>query len=100
MRRPLDPVTADELRHDKELEQAQELLDARIDELIPKVWEEVNNGDHDDELSQSSWVQLDAAMRIARVMADGGDIRLGDLDDLNLQITDYVRDVAERRAAR
>ena len=114
MKYPPDRVQLDIARHEKEIDQAQELFDqaqelfdqAQIDEMMDTVWSEVHEGEHDDELSQSSWLQLDTAMRIARTAACShkttlhAEVMLGDLHDLYLQITDYVRDVAEMRLAR
>ena len=101
-----DRVQHDIDRHEKEIEQAQELVEAQTDEMMDTIWNEVHEGEHDDELSQSSWLQLDTAMRIARTAACShkttlhAEVMLGDLHDLYLQITDYVKDAAELRLAR
>jgi hypothetical protein len=107
-KQPLDPVVADEIRHDRDLEHAQELVAAQIDEMMDTVWDEVADGEHDRELTQSSWIDTTTLARIARIAACnspakiqfGPAIPAHDLNDLYLQITDYVRDVAEMRVTR
>jgi hypothetical protein len=100
MRQPLDPVVADEIRHDKELEHAQELVDAQIDETMDTIWAEVAEGEHDIEMVESAFIDVGLMSRIARSEASGTAIHPCDPKDLYLQITDYVRDVAEMRLTR
>jgi hypothetical protein len=70
------------------------------------VLTEISEGRHDDELLNSPLVDLLGVMRIARKRAAnlGATIRhsedIGAMRDLNLQIEEYARDVAERRMLR
>jgi hypothetical protein len=106
MRKPLDPVIADEIRHDRDMEHAQELVAAQIDEMMDTIWDEVADGEHDSELFDSSWLDATTMARVARIAACNSKVQFGpaipahDLNDLYLQITDYVRDVAEMRLTR
>ncbi len=100
MKRPTDRVQYDIDRHEKEIEQAQELVAAQLDEMMDTVWAEVHEGQHDDELSQSNWLQQDMVIRLARTFAATGEGAILDRKDLLLQIDDYVEDVANMRLTR
>jgi hypothetical protein len=83
-------------------EQAQELIAANLDAEMDKVWNEISNGDHDEALSDNSFIDRILLTRIARILVYRYDKEIAtaipktDIDDLHLQITDYVKDVAER----
>ena len=93
-----DRVMMDEARYDRDCELAREVLVAQIDEIMDVVWKEVDAGEHDRELFSSSWFDQTMVSRMARRVAAGQDQLAGDLADYSLQLTDYVRDVAELRA--
>ena len=101
MKEPLDSVIQAELRHERDLEHAQEYLAARLDGEMDRVWTEVADGEHDEALSTSSWIEPTLMARIARIAACSAKkqfapaIPAHDLTDLSLQIVDYVKDVAE-----
>ena len=102
-----DPVLIDEARHDRRTfagaEQAQELAGAQLDTEIDAVWDEVLSGEHDREIFESSFVDTELMGRIGRIAACGYGkpfstaIPATDLNDLKLQITDYVEDCAKLR---
>jgi hypothetical protein len=63
-----------------------------------EVWEEVNYGEHDMEIYESSWIDSAGMARVATQVALNNkypDVHA--MNDLALQLEDYVRDVAERR---
>jgi hypothetical protein len=67
---------------------------------MDEVWAEVANGDHDLEIFSTSYVDSRLLGKIARCAVDNGTLHPNDHKDLYLQITDYVRDVAEMRLIR
>ena len=106
----IDPVLHDEAAHDRQTfagaEQAQELAGAQLDTEIDKVWDEVLEGEHDSEIFESSFTDTRLMGRIARIAACGygkqyrAIIPATDLNDLRVQITDYVEDCAKMRLER
>ena len=105
-----DPVMADEAKHDRRTfagaEQAQELAQEQLEQEIDKVWDEVFEGEHDREIFESSYVDTELMCRVGRMAAYGYGLQFApaipatDLNDLKLQITDYVKDAAELRLKR
>ena len=99
-----DPVLADEARHDRG--DAPETDADRLDNEIDTIWNEVLDGQHDREIFESSYIDTELMGRIARIAACGyktnypAPIPATDLNDLKLQIADYVKDAAELRLAR
>jgi hypothetical protein len=104
------PVAHDEAKHDRRTfagaEQAQELALEQLEQEMDAVWDEVLAGEHDREIFQSSYVDTELMGRIGRIAACGycrqyaPAIPATDLNDLKLQITDYVEDVAKLRLER
>ena len=102
-----DPVLIAEAAHDRRTfagaEQAQELTGAQLDTAIDEVWDEVLDGEHDREIFESSYVDTELMGRVGRIAACGygkqfrAIIPATDLNDLRLQITDYVEDCAKLR---
>ena len=105
-----DPVLIAEAAHDRRTfagaEHAQELVSGRLDTEIDKVWNEVLSGEHDREIFESSYVDTELMGRVGRIAACGygaqfrAIIPATDLNDLRLQITDYVEDCAKLRIER
>ena len=89
-------------RIQQHIEQAQELVTTYLDIEMDSVWNELTEGEHDDELSDSSYIDRLLLTRVARkcACASGKSFTslasLADLNKLYLQITDYVKDKAER----
>jgi hypothetical protein len=68
--------------------EAREEYDARLEAELEAVMALIHDGDLDDDMSQSPFIDSAAVMRLARLSAD---------DALWLQIDDYAQDLAERR---
>ena len=75
----------------------------RLEDREDEIWDEIDDGLHDDELANSRLIDCTLAMQIARLEArnygrtffrsrDVGAIR-----DMKGQLQDYVQDLAERR---
>jgi hypothetical protein len=106
----IDPVLHDEARHDRRTfagaEQAQELAQEQLEQEMDAVWDEVLEGEHDREIFQSSYVDTELMCRVGRISACGYGKQFApaipaiDLNDLKLQITDYVEDCAKMRLER
>ena len=103
-------VEQDVLRHDRRTfagaEQAQELAREQLDQEMDAVWDEVLEGEHDREIFESSYVDTELMGRVGRIAACGYGkafapaIPATDLNDLKLQIDDYVEDAAKMRLER
>ena len=93
----MDRNTLEEAKYDRDCELAQEARGAQIDEAMDVVWKEVDAGEHDRELANSSWIDQTMVARMARRGCSGMSQLAGDMSDYSLQLTDYVKDVAELR---
>ena len=98
----LDENTAAEIQHDIEMERAQEVLQARIDEEMPRAWEKTVSGDVDSDLS--SWFdggQLVRMLRTIVLFPYTYQSLIGDeLDGFERGLHEYAEDMAERWATR
>ena len=95
----MDPVVADEIRHDQETQRATErLLKQLAAELRPRIRGEVVDGEHDEDLCE--WLGTDLVTRVARRAALQMEPDADDLRTMALSIEDYVQDAADRRALR
>ena len=90
----------------KRAEHAQELAQEQLEQEIDKVWDEVYSGEHDGEIFESVYIDTRLMGKVGRIVACGYKksfaqaIPATDLNDLQLQITDYVEDVAKLRLKR
>jgi len=97
-----DSNTLAEIQHDHETNHSR-LIATAIEEEMDRVWDEVDDGKHDSGLFESVFIDAGTMARVARIQAMnlGATFRrdpdAGAMRDLYLQISDYVRDVAERR---
>ena len=82
------------------VEQAQEVVRAQRDEMIDAIWKEVDDGQHDDQIPTSEFIDLRGLTRIARRTLSSKNQFIQDLTDYSLQLTAYVIDAAERRITR
>jgi hypothetical protein len=93
-----DPVLTDEAKHDRDCQKAESKREHAVGLEMVEVWEEINYGEHDAEISSSSWIDQEGMTRVAVQQALNSkypDVHA--MNDLALQLEDYVRDVAERR---
>ena len=93
-------VAEDELAHDKRCQLAQEAVDAAIDELLPKIQDEIAYGEYDADLN----TYFDGPMlaRVARTFATV-DFELAysrcsdDLLQIRSGIDEFAKDLATKR---
>lgn len=97
----------DEIVHNPwEDEVAQEVLEAQLDEEMDKVNMELDEGKFDSELFQSLFIDASTMARVARIAVRRfcWDYHIDDdahaLNDLGLQLEDFIRDMAEYRLGR
>jgi hypothetical protein len=93
-----DPVLTDEAKYDRDCQKAEAKRQRMIGIAMDTVWEEVKFGEHDAEIANSSWIDTAGMARIStRVALNMKHIDAHAIRDFELQLEDYVRDVAERR---
>ena len=108
-----DPVVLSELRHERECELARRVREHEIAEEVERVWCEVDAGEHDDEIANSSCIDTGNMARVAYQATflrnhleqgksamkaiDDSRIDIGALRDFDVQLTDYVETVAADR---
>ena len=91
-------VELEEAKHDRDCAKAELKREKDIGIEMVEVWNEVNYGEHDAEIYQSTWIDSSGLARVAIQQALNNkypDVHA--MNDLALQLEDYVRDVAERR---
>jgi hypothetical protein len=93
-----DPVLTDEAKYDRDCQKAEAKRQKLIGIAMDTVWEEVKFGEHDAEIANSSWIDSAGMARVAcQVAMNNAYPDVHAMNDLSLQLEDYVRDVAERR---
>jgi hypothetical protein len=92
-----DRVTADEIKYERDLELAQEVLDASLDAMIAEVMDEIADGRHDRELVSSSLFDHADMGAIFRAVCLGQQPEILALTDGKAGLQAYAEEVARER---